>query len=54
MFAVPFPDGAYNVSLQLTAGPGNALATTSGKTGAGFTIHDAGGNNTYDVTVIHD
>jgi hypothetical protein len=54
MFTVPFPDGAYNVSLQLTAGHGNALATTSNKTGEGFTIHDAGGKNTYDVTVIHD
>ena len=54
-FNVPFPpDPSYNVSLQLTAGPGNAAVTTSGKTGAGFTINDAVGGNTYDVTVIHD
>jgi hypothetical protein len=53
-FAVPFPDGAYNVSLQLTAGPGNAGVTVTGKTGAGFTINDTVGGNTYDITVIHD
>jgi hypothetical protein len=53
-FAVPFPDGAYNVSLQLTAGPGNAAVTVTGKTGAGFTINDAVGGNTYDVIVSHD
>jgi hypothetical protein len=53
-FAVPFPDAAYNVLLQLTAGPGNAAVATSGKTGAGFTINDPAGGHTYDVTVIHD
>jgi hypothetical protein len=53
-FAVPFPDGTYNVLLQLTAGPGNAAVTTSGKKGTDFTINDAVGGNTYDVTVVHD
>jgi hypothetical protein len=52
VFAVPFPDANYNVSLQLTAGPGNAAATVTGKLGAGFTINDVIGN-TYDVTVTH-
>jgi hypothetical protein len=52
-FAVPFPDGAYNVSLQRTEGTSGAPVTTGNKTGAGFTINDAPGN-TYDVTVIHD
>jgi len=52
-FAVPFPDASYNVALQLTAGPGNAAATVTAKTGAGFTINDVAGN-TYDITVVQD
>ncbi len=54
VFAVPFPDAAYNVQLQLTAGPGNAAVTVTAKAGAGFTINDAVGGNTYDITVTHD
>jgi hypothetical protein len=50
----PFPDALYNVSLQLTAGPGSAAVTVGGKTGAGFSIVDPVGGNTYDFTVIHD
>ena len=54
-FVVPFPDATYNVSLQLTAGPGNPAVTTSGKTPTGFTINDpTPGGHMYDVTVIHD
>ena len=50
----PFPDGVYNVSLQLIAGPGNAGVTVTGKTGTDFTINDAVGGNTFDVSIIHD
>ena len=50
----PFPDGAYNVALQLVAGPGSAGVTVTGKTGAGFTINDPVGGNTYDIIVNHD
>lgn len=53
-FAVPFADAAYNVSLQLTAGPGNAAATVTAKTASGFTLTDAVGVNTFDITVVHD
>ena len=49
----PFPDGLYNVSLQLTAGGGDAGAFVTAKTGAGFTINAAVGS-TFDYTVIHD
>jgi hypothetical protein len=49
----PYPDANYNVNLQLTAGAG-AFATITGKTGAGFTINDSVGGNTFDYTVIHD
>jgi len=50
----PFPDGAYNATLQLVAGPGNNRATVTDKAGAGFTINDAVGGNTFDYTVAHD
>jgi hypothetical protein len=53
VFAVPYPNGTYNVALQPTAGPANGV-TVTGKTGAGFTINDSVGGNTFDVTVIHD
>jgi hypothetical protein len=49
----PFPDNAYNVSLQLTAGPGNAGTTVTAKLGDSFTITDAVGLNTFDYTLIH-
>jgi hypothetical protein len=48
-----FPDNAYNVSLQLTAGPGNAGATVTAKLGDSFTINDAVGGNTFDYTLIY-
>ena len=54
VFAVPFPDAIYNVALQLTAGPGSAGVTVTGKTGAGFTINDPVGGNTFDILVNHD
>lgn len=54
-FHVPYPDGDYNVNLQLIAGPGNAAVTVTNKTGTGFTINDTvNAGNTFDVTVIHD
>ena len=54
VFTVPFPDAIYNVALQLTAGPGSAGVTVTGKTGAGFTINDPVGGNTFDILVNHD
>lgn len=48
-----FPDNVYNVSLQLTAGPGNAGTTVTAKLGDSFTITDAVGGNTFDYTLIH-
>jgi hypothetical protein len=54
VFAVPFPDVAYNVALQLTSGPGSAAVTVTGKTGVGFTINDPVGGNKFDITVTHD
>jgi hypothetical protein len=54
VFAVSYPDGTYNVNLQLTAGPGSAGVTVTAKTGVGFTINDPVGGNTFDVIVIHD
>jgi hypothetical protein len=54
VFAVPFPDGAYNVAMQLTSGPGSAAVTVTGKTGLGFTINDPVGGNKFDITVTHD
>jgi hypothetical protein len=54
-FHAPYPDGNYNVNLQLIAGPGNAAVTVTAKTGTGFTINDSvNSGNTFDVTVIHD
>ena len=50
----PYPDALYNVHLQLVAGPGSAAVTVTGKTGAGFTINDPVGGNTFNYTVIHD
>jgi hypothetical protein len=50
----PFPDALYNVHLQLTSGAVGADLTVTGKTGAGFTINDSVGGNTFDFTVIHD
>jgi hypothetical protein len=47
-----FPDNVYNVSLQLTAGPGNAGTTVTAKLGDSFTITDAVGGNTFDYTLI--
>jgi hypothetical protein len=48
-----FPDNVYNVSLQLTAGPGNAGTTVTAKLGDSFTITDAIGGNTFDYTLMH-
>lgn len=48
-----FPDNVYNVSLQLTTGPGNAGTTVTAKLGDSFTITDAVGGNTFDYTLIH-
>lgn len=53
LFTVPFPDGDYNVALQLTAGPGNAATTITAKTGSGFTINDSVGGNTFDAVITH-
>jgi hypothetical protein len=50
----PFPDGAYNATLQLIAGPGNPGVTVTGKAGGGFTINDEVGGNTFDYTLVHD
>jgi hypothetical protein len=50
----PFPDGTYNVILTLTAGPGSAGVTVTGKTGPSFTINDPVGGNTFDATLIDD
>ncbi len=51
-FTVPYPDPFYAVQLSLIAGPGNAAATISGRTGAGFTLNDAIGGNTFDYSII--
>jgi hypothetical protein len=54
VFAVPYPDGTYNVNLQLVAGAGSAAVTVTAKTGTGFTINDPVGGNTFDFVVSHD
>jgi hypothetical protein len=49
----PFPDNAYNVSLQLVEGPGNPVTKVTAKLGDSFTVNDAVGENTFDVILIH-
>lgn len=57
-FPVPYPDGNYNVDLQLTAGPlagvAGATPTVTLKTGPNFTLTDLVGGNTFDITVAYD
>ena len=56
-FDVPFPDAAYNVSLQLTnMGTLNHPPLVINKAPANFIIQEQSGghDNTYDITVIHD
>lgn len=52
-FATPLPDGLYSVSLVLTGGLGGP-PTVSAKAGAGFTVNDPAGGNTYEAQVSHD
>lgn len=46
----PYPDALYNVALELTAA--GAYPPITGKTGAGFTLTDPVGGNTYHVTLL--
>jgi hypothetical protein len=54
LFAVPYPDNLYNVSLQLTAGPGDPAAKVIGKAFNGFMINTTVAGNTYEFIVNHD
>lgn len=48
----PLPDANYTVSVTQTSAAGGAMPSITAKAGGGFTLNDAAGSRTFDLTVL--